>query len=113
MYPCEGRTRAVELYIKLGKRIRSTIRQLGYPTKNVLKGWCRQYGQQLGIPGRCNSEASLIRLLSERDQSGANLINRDFKAAAANEKWPTGITESQISAGMARMVWMASGKVRT
>lgn len=39
MYSYEDRIRAVELYIKLGKRVRATIRQLGYPTKNALKAW--------------------------------------------------------------------------
>lgn len=32
----EGRIQAVKLYTKLGKRLRATIRQLGYPTKNSL-----------------------------------------------------------------------------
>lgn len=31
MYSYEDRIRAVKLYIKLGKRLRATIRQLGYP----------------------------------------------------------------------------------
>jgi putative transposase len=44
------RIRAVELYIKLGKRVRPTIRQLGYPTKNSLKGWYREYQKQLDLP---------------------------------------------------------------
>lgn len=43
MYSCQDRIRAVELYIKLGKRFRATIRQLGYPSKNGLKGWFREY----------------------------------------------------------------------
>ncbi len=43
MYLYEDRIRAVELYIKLGKRVRATIRQLGYPTKNALKGWHREH----------------------------------------------------------------------
>ncbi len=43
MYSYDDRIRAVELYIKLGKRIRATIRQLGFPTKNALKGWYREY----------------------------------------------------------------------
>ena len=47
MYSYEDRIRAVELYIKLGKRVRPTIRQLGYPTKNSLKGWFREYEQRL------------------------------------------------------------------
>jgi transposase-like protein len=50
MYSYEDRIRAVELYIKLGKRVRPTIRQLGYPTKNALKGWYREYEQRLDLP---------------------------------------------------------------
>src|SRR5439155_24607139 len=38
-----------ELYIKLCKRVRPTIRQLGYPTKNALKGWYREYEQRLDL----------------------------------------------------------------
>jgi putative transposase len=45
MYSYEDRIRAVELYIKLGKRVRPAIRQLGYPTKNSLKGWYNEYRQ--------------------------------------------------------------------
>ncbi len=43
MYSYEDRMRAVALYIKLGKRPKAAIRQLGYPSKNALKGWCREY----------------------------------------------------------------------
>ena len=39
MYSHEDRLRAVRLYIKLGKRVGLTIRQLGYPTKNALRTW--------------------------------------------------------------------------
>jgi putative transposase len=39
MYSYEKRLRAVRLYIKLGRRVGLTIRQLGYPTKNALKRW--------------------------------------------------------------------------
>jgi len=49
MYSYEDRMRAVEFYIKLGQRVRPTIRQLGYPTKNALKGWYREYEQQLDL----------------------------------------------------------------
>ena len=45
MYSYEDRIRAVKLYIKLGKRMGPTIRQLGYPTKNSLKSWHREYEQ--------------------------------------------------------------------
>jgi transposase-like protein len=50
MYSYEDRTRAVELYIKLGKRVGATLRQLGYPTKNALKGWYREYERQRDLP---------------------------------------------------------------
>ncbi|TSD54693.1 transposase [Variovorax sp. KBS0712] len=50
MYSYEDRIRAVELYIKLGKRIGETIRQLGYPTKNALKGWRREYERRFDRP---------------------------------------------------------------
>jgi putative transposase len=43
MYSYEERIRAVKLYIKLGRRVGATIRQLGYPTKNSLIGWHREY----------------------------------------------------------------------
>jgi len=45
MYSYEDRMRAVELYIKLGKRLRATLRQLGYPTKRSLVSWYREYEQ--------------------------------------------------------------------
>lgn len=50
MYSYEDRIRAVELYIKLGKRVRPTIRQLGYLTKNALKGSYLEYQQRLDLP---------------------------------------------------------------
>ena len=43
MYSYADRLRAVELYIRLGKRLNATVRQLGYPTKNALRGWYREY----------------------------------------------------------------------
>ena len=49
MYSYEDRLRAVRLYIKLGKRVRAAIRQLGYPTKNALKSWHREYEQHLDL----------------------------------------------------------------
>ena len=45
MYSYEDRMRAVQLYIKLGKRANGTIRQLGYPTKNALKHWYREFAR--------------------------------------------------------------------
>ncbi|CAI2501471.1 Transposase [Serratia proteamaculans] len=50
MYSYEDRIRAVKLYIKLGKRIAATLRQLGYSTKNTLKSWYREYVQSHDLP---------------------------------------------------------------
>jgi transposase InsO family protein/transposase-like protein len=50
MYSYEDRIRAVRLYIKLGRRVAATIRQLGYPTKNALKSWHREFEQRLDLP---------------------------------------------------------------
>ena len=50
MYSYDDRTRAVELYIKLGKRAAATVRQLGYPTKNALKSWHREFEQRHDLP---------------------------------------------------------------
>lgn len=43
MYSYEERLRAVRLYLKLGRRMNATLRQLGYPTKNSLKAWCAEF----------------------------------------------------------------------
>ncbi len=43
MYSYEERIRAVKLYIKLGRRRAATIRELGYPTKNSLVTWYREF----------------------------------------------------------------------
>ena len=50
MYSYEQRIRAVKLYMKLGKRVGATILQLGYPTKNALKNWYREYEQNQAVP---------------------------------------------------------------
>ena len=50
MYSYEDRIRAVELFIQLGMRVRPTISRLGYPTKNSLKGWYREYQQRQDLP---------------------------------------------------------------
>jgi hypothetical protein len=34
--------RAVQLYVKLGKRVSASIRQLGFPTKSALEDWYRE-----------------------------------------------------------------------
>ena len=50
MYFYEDRIRAVKLYIKLGKRTGATMVRLGYPTKNALKSWHREYERDHDLP---------------------------------------------------------------
>ena len=50
MYSYGERIRAVELFIKLGKRTGATIRQLGYPTKNSLKSWHLEFERTRDLP---------------------------------------------------------------
>jgi hypothetical protein len=101
MYSYEDRVRAVKLYIKLGKRTRATIRQLGYPTKNSLKNWHEQY-EQLSekVIQRLMMQECLVVAKPKRRRYGSylgeispapeNLIKRDCTATAPNEKWLTG-----------------------
>lgn len=49
MYTYEERLRAVDLYVKLGRRSRATIRELGYPTKNSLKNWYQEFLKRGGL----------------------------------------------------------------
>jgi len=66
MYSYENRIRAVELFIKLGKRVRATIRQLGYPTKNAFKGCHLEYEQRLDLPlGYACRGPSTLKLLAK------------------------------------------------
>ncbi len=43
------RIRADKLYIKLGKRLGTTLQQLGSPTKNSVIDWHREYEQSRNL----------------------------------------------------------------
>jgi putative transposase len=43
MYSYKERLRALKLYLKYGRRLKATICELGYPTKNSLKAWCAEF----------------------------------------------------------------------
>lgn len=51
MYSYDERLRAVELYIRLGKRARATICELGYSTAKALRSWYREYERKKDLPG--------------------------------------------------------------
>jgi transposase InsO family protein len=95
VYSYEDRIRAVELYIKLGKRVRPTIRQLGY--RRLQASLTRQdVAISEKVVQRLMKQESLVvpkprkrryaSYLGEISPAPENLINRDFQAAVPNEK---------------------------
>ena len=70
----------MHLYIKLGKRIGLTIRQLGYPTKNALKTWHGEYEQRRDLP------AGYVRPRGTRKRRWNGLENTSSSMAAASRR---------------------------
>lgn len=81
MYSYEDRVRAVRLYLKLGKRIRATTRQLGYPTKNSLKAWHREYEQRHDL--RTGYVRATPRYSAEQKQAAVDHYLSHDRCAAA------------------------------
>ncbi len=77
MYSYEDRVRAVELYLKLGKRIKATIRQLGYPTKNSLKAWCEKFEKSGDL------QKEYVRVRPKYSEEQKNLGNRALRQSRA------------------------------
>ncbi len=63
MYSKEEKLKAVELLIKYGCRVRTTIRELGYPSRPMLRQWYREYKKM---------EASSLKLLPGKE--GQNIL---------------------------------------
>jgi len=82
MYSYEDRKRAVELYIKYDRNIAAVIHELGYPSRQMLYLWYKEFTAK----GEISPEVE-------------NLVNRDFSADTPNSKWLTDITEFSIAAG--------------
>ncbi|WP_370681981.1 IS3 family transposase [Comamonas sp. GB3 AK4-5] len=81
MYSYADRIRVVELYIKLGLRVRATIRQLGYPTKNALKGWYQHYLKHQDLPASQAPRAPKYSL-QQRQVAVAHYLAHDRCIAA-------------------------------
>lgn len=64
----------MQLYVKLGKRIGLTIRQLGYPTKNALKTWYREYEQSHELRAGYTRPAKFSQADKERAVVYANRV---------------------------------------
>lgn len=78
MFSYEDWLQAAKLYIKLGKRIGLTIRQLGYPTKNSLRSGYREYE-------RCQDlSAGYVRqsMYSDADSTEQSNITSSMVAAS-------------------------------
>lgn len=88
MYSYEDRIRAVKLYIKLGKRIGTTIRQLGFPTKNSLNSWHPDYERCLDLPrGYENSKSKYS--LAQREKAVGHYLEYGRNIAATVRCWAT------------------------
>ncbi len=96
MYSYEDRLRAVELYIKLGKRIGLTIRQLGYPTKNALLSWHREYEQRLDLPvgyvrqprySQARKELAVRHYLEHGRCIAATIKSRGYRSTSLLSAW--------------------------
>lgn len=84
MYSYEDRIRAVQLYVKLGKRIRATVGQLGYPTKNSLKAWHREYKQCHRL--RTGYVRAAPRYSAKQKQTAVDHFLSHYRCAAATLK---------------------------
>ena len=61
MYSYGKRMRAVEIYVKSGFSPRVVYNALGYPSKNSVKKWHREYlEEQRGFPRIKRQEAHLV-----------------------------------------------------
>ena len=96
MYSYEERLRAVKLYLKYGRRLQATIRELGYRriqaelnrrrvfiSEKVVRRLMKQDGHIAARPKRRRYRS----YVGEISPAPENLINRDFHATAPKEKW--------------------------
>ncbi len=57
MYSYEERIRAVKEYIKQGYRANRTVAKLGYPTRQALRTWYREYEKNGDLHRKFNKES--------------------------------------------------------
>lgn len=100
MYTYEDRLRAMQPYIKLGKSIGLTIRQLGYPTKKALKTWYREYERSHELrAGYRRIHASLIdQCVNVSEKVARRLMKQERLVAASSTCRRYGAYTGEISA---------------
>lgn len=92
------------LYLKSGKRIRETIRQLGYPTKNSLISWHREYERRHDLrTGYVRSRPRYSASLSNRAGSRSTSQARRQSAVIGGYCVPHGPASKASSAP--RLPW--------
>jgi hypothetical protein len=84
MYSYEDRIRAVKLYLKLGKRLTATVRQLGYPTTKSLERWYHTYQRCLDFP----RERICLRprYPAEQKNGGHRPLSEPWPVSGSNDK---------------------------
>lgn len=58
----------------LGRRVKPTIRQLGYPTKNALKQWCLREARQHIFGRRCTTRLKCEGTYSSTSRSSVPIL---------------------------------------
>lgn len=54
MYSKEEKLKAVQLFIKYGYRVRTTVRELGYPSRPMLRQWYLEYKKNGDFYSKCH-----------------------------------------------------------
>jgi putative transposase len=57
LYSHEARMRAVKLYIRYGRASAATIREIGYPSRVMLRAWYREFVKSGGLHQHCRRKA--------------------------------------------------------
>ena len=97
MYSYEDRVRAVKLYIKLGERTAATIQQLGYPTKNALRSWHREFERSRDLPTgyvralKYSGEQKQLAVDHYLDHGRCMTVTIEALGYPGREHWPPGL----------------------
>jgi transposase-like protein len=77
MYSNEDRMKVIRLYIEYDYNARAVIRELGYPSRNRLAIWYKEYQKQRNTRGRfgiCEKVEKYRRNNAARKKFSANMV---------------------------------------
>ena len=86
MYSYEDRMRAVRLYLKLGKRVGATIRQLGYPSRRSLTAWIGELHPEIGKRNVGRATGSIPKSPAVKQAAVIELCTREESARLLAQK---------------------------